>query len=306
MARKSLTIGVVALLFGVAFAPSLFADVETTSEKQELVEISVELFGLKEKKSQNMTLTINDANKLYSYLEGLECQLSNSTLYGEVIDIFNEVIDELEKYSLLDSLSIDEIRKIVEKNYNLIKKANLANNLFDKNEEHFFNALCLISGFTSQTESSDFFVYLGNILMYAWYFLAVFLAVFLAEFIPFLPIDYLILFFAYLKDFAIDYLMPFRILGKIEIGRAYYDLDYEVLRPYIPAEGWVITLGITGLKVCNEPKWGKLRIFDISKAGPAYAAGTYFTGAVGFTGLIVKLFDKKFYIGNALVVDIGP
>jgi len=296
MARESLTIGIVALLLGVAFAPSLFADVETTSEKQELVEISVEFFGLKEKKSQNMTLTINDANILYLYLQNLEKKLANSKTKKETIHIFNDVIDELEKFSLLDSYDVNKIKKIIYENYLPIGKTNLINNLFNTNEDDFFNALCFICGFTSVTFSLGF---LENLICTT---LGELSYVFYQNQMMFGFVVFYVL--SIITIYIYELFIPLRIVGDIYIGLTYCDLSNETLAPKESAEGWIFTLGQLGLKYCNDPKWGQLTKNETIPMGPGVLVPL--RGVVGFSGLIVRIFNKMFYIGNALYVDIDP
>ena len=294
--KNLVAFGVTFILLSTVFIPSISANLKNISENEEIVEIPVELFGLGEINSHNVTLTIADAIKLHSYLDSIEDKLANSTSKKETISIFNEVIDELVNFSLLDDFNIKEIKKIVTGSYLKTDNMNLLKNLFEGNETDYNNMLCLICGLTSKTMS---FGLVENSILYSLQLLALAFAMLLP--IEFVAIPFYMLVF--LIQFIYFYIIPVRMLGSINIGTAYYDFDDEKLKPVDSANGWVFTLGLLGTKMCKETKWGQL---ELIKNYEVPFSRVYLPGARGFTGLIIRLFGDNFYIGNTLIVDVGP
>jgi hypothetical protein len=64
MMKKTLAFGIVLLFIGVAFAPSLHADVETPSEQEEYSEVTIELYGIKNFKNTTFSLNKEEYEKL--------------------------------------------------------------------------------------------------------------------------------------------------------------------------------------------------------------------------------------------------
>jgi len=87
-----------------------------------------------------------------------------------------------------------------------------------------------------------------------------------------------------------DNIKPYSVWHRIYLGRL------QIPGGIIPAEGWIITCGLTGLRIWNEPITGNI-IKD-----PWYDS----TGAIGFTGIkiIHKGFSRFFYLGSAVLVSI--
>jgi hypothetical protein len=90
-------------------------------------------------------------------------------------------------------------------------------------------------------------------------------------------------------------LFPLRIGGFLTIG-SYWDFDPRMDPEYYPANGWVHTIGLNGLKTWDGSIYGNMgKILTIS--------GGLYKGIVGFTGL--KIIGMDFFLGSALRVKLG-
>jgi hypothetical protein len=68
---------------------------------------------------------------------------------------------------------------------------------------------------------------------------------------------------------------------------------------YYPSDGWIFSLGLTGIKFWYRPFTGSISTIE---AYIPFAGNEYFIGATGFTGIILTNFDthSNFIIGTAL------
>lgn len=65
---------------------------------------------------------------------------------------------------------------------------------------------------------------------------------------------------------------------------------------YNPANGWVNTIGLFGKKKWEGRLYGDSISFGIGD--------TYFTGAIGFTGIRFNKESETYYLGSALYVKL--
>ena len=141
--KKLLTLGIVLLFIGVAFAPSLFADVGTISKQQELVEYIVEFYGLENQDNLKGVLTKDKADRLNSLFNELESDLNNATSEFETITILNSCIDELNTLGFIVDNDVEEFHRIIKG----LNKEQMINSSDDKD----INYDCLIIGRTTNT-----------------------------------------------------------------------------------------------------------------------------------------------------------
>jgi hypothetical protein len=114
--KKTLAFDIVLLFIGVAFAPSLYADVEIMSEQKELIEIPIQICGLREIKDYAVKLSEEDANSLDILFDDMHHRLNASGPRGETISIFKYAVVELDKLGLLVGYNVEEVQELVIEN----------------------------------------------------------------------------------------------------------------------------------------------------------------------------------------------
>ena len=300
MVKKTLAFGIVLLFIGVAFAPSLYADLETISEQNKLVELTIEFYGLDKTDSHKVTVTREDADKLDLLFVEVRNELNNATTNSERISIFNDCIVELDKLGLLGENSIGEVQTITMGLYKEQIDCNL--------EDADINYNCLIIGRTTNT----YFFYskpvLENIILnldkYIDPFINLIKNKYLRSFIALSIVTILVLlYFAEFKMMHSD--------STITYGRYYQPYDERAQITY--ADGWIWTLGKNGI-VEFDGGQGKLgAIGGVIGIFPEIGFLYYYIGAKNFIGIrligIKKIDGKNHaedkYIGFASEVSIG-
>ena len=143
--RKGIAVVVIALLLALAFAPSINANV---SKEDELVEITTEICGLPGLKPQTIQLTKEDAEAVDRLFEETKVKLDSVETREEAVEIFIEVIVELDKYGILGDLTIKEAQRLVTGRFQKSKGIthfdafiNRLNKFYDFN---FSNLFCLV------------------------------------------------------------------------------------------------------------------------------------------------------------------
>jgi len=106
---KKLISAIVILLFiGLAFAPSINANVG----KEELVEFTTEVCGLNGGK-QTVKLTQQQADEVKELFDSINMRLNATKSKGEAEEIFKDAVVQLDKYGLLGGLSVKQAQKLV-------------------------------------------------------------------------------------------------------------------------------------------------------------------------------------------------
>ena len=93
--KKYLAVVVILLFIGLAFAPSIHANVS-----KEMVEFTTEICGLNGGK-QTVKLTQEEAEEVIQLFSSIEEQLNNTNSMEEAVEIFDEAIVELDRYGAL-------------------------------------------------------------------------------------------------------------------------------------------------------------------------------------------------------------
>ena len=136
MIKKSLAVAVILLFVGVAFAPSINANVSKASVDSELVEITVEISGIYGIKPHTVLLTQEDAEEVEKLIDDIDRRLDNVETREETVEIFNEAVVELDKYGLLGGLSIKQAKKVIYSKY--LPQSRTAN------DDYVVNYFCLL------------------------------------------------------------------------------------------------------------------------------------------------------------------
>jgi len=262
--RKGLAIGVILLFIGIAFAPSINANME----KEDLIEFTTEVCGLNGGK-QTVKLTQEQADEVEALFDSIREQLNTTESREEAKEIFNNSVVELNKYGLLGGLSVKQTQKLITRGYRDIgiKK------IFERasiNSKLKRNLFCLIAGNTDYTIFDGFFSKL-----------------FLTLSFLFIGVEIFILFWM-----GANYFSNFLPIG---IGQV-ISLGVQGVQWTYPANGWIFTNGLTGIK-----KW-EGEIIGAIRQGPL----DELIGVTGFIGIKIRNFDSNdvFYFGFACRVKV--
>ena len=66
---------------------------------------------------------------------------------------------------------------------------------------------------------------------------------------------------------------------------------------WIPAKGWIITIGLLEPKIWRGKFYGNF-------SPPVFLWYLYYTGAIGFTGIRLQKNSETYYLGSALWVKL--
>lgn len=262
--RKVLAIAVIFLFIGLAVAPSIDANVS----KENLVEFTTEFCGLNGGK-QTVRLTQQDAGEVELLFNSIREKLNATESREETEKIFKESVVELDKYGLLGELSVKQAQKFITgwhqnpRIAEFLEKTNI--NSFIKG-----NFLCLISGNTDYTMFDGFFSTLFLILCFLFIGLEIFVVLWMGT--------------HYFSNF-----FPLSLGQTISLGVQGVQWTY-------PANGWVFTNGLTGVK-----KWEGNIIGDI-----CLGILDELIGVTGFTGIKIRNSGTNdvYYMGFARRVKI--
>jgi len=298
--KKGVAVAVISLFIGLAFAPSINANISKASVDSELVEITTEVCGLNGGE-HTVQLTKKDAEEVEKLIDDIENRLDEVKTRAEAVGIFNEAVVELDKYGLLSGLSVEQAKRLVTGGYQDSRVMKLLEMLFGNNQiNDASNYLCLIMGETTGARLVGLVEIGCSALLYA-LFVVYFISEFAFEsFVPILlEIRSSII---ALNNFYQN--MTFPIIGGTGIialgGKRPSSSPGPPLENY-HAEGWVWTRGLNGNKSWNGTFYGSIR----SLKSPIYAYHTYYIGATGFLGIkLTKDDGKQFFLGSALKVGI--
>jgi hypothetical protein len=263
--KNLLVVGVICLFLGIAIAPSINANV---SKESELIEITTEICGLGGGKHTSY-LTEEAAEEVERLFENIRGKLNTTESREEAEKIFKDAVVELDTYGLLGGMSVKQAQKLVTGRYQNTRIIKNFGSMIDRNR-NFSNSdlLCLTAGYATNAFIMGPFSFLSLLLL------------------P--PIGASLTFILYVFPMAV---FGFMVFGDYSVGQ------HAV---YYPAEGWVRTIGLTGLKKWDGKFYGQLLRID-------FGLGGEFLGGIGFTGLRIHYgFFNTLFLGSALLMKIGP
>ncbi|UCD14586.1 MAG: hypothetical protein JSW60_03985, partial [Thermoplasmatales archaeon] len=109
--KKYLSVAVILLFIGVAFAPSINANIS-----KEMIEFTTEVCGLNGGK-QTVKLTQEEADEVGSLFDSIRERLNETETREETEEVFKEAVVELDKYGLLGGLSVKHAQRLVTGGY---------------------------------------------------------------------------------------------------------------------------------------------------------------------------------------------
>jgi len=276
--KKGLVVAVILLFIGVAFAPSINANISKASIESELVEITTEVCGINGVKPNTVSLSKEDVDEVEKLIDDIERRLDNVETREETVEIFNEAVVELDKYGLLGGLSVKQAQRLVTVEYQNSRFIKLFERLFVKYQflDNDSNYLCLVAGQTSYTIRMSF------------------------------PILRVISFLLWaLPEFG--FVLPVSIFSVIYFGKYWWSgSDAGGSRHERGANGWVSTLGLNGNKSwAGDNLYGYLPnlVWELDAGN---FGQTRWGGVAGFTGIIIKISNEEIsFLGSALKVKLG-
>jgi hypothetical protein len=142
--RKLLVVGVIILFLGLACAPSINANI---SKESELVEITTEICGLNGGK-HTVQLTKEEAEEVDRLFDSIRERLNATESREEAVEVFNEVVMELDKYGLIGGLSVNQAQKLLTGGevyttiFSILEKYYPKNNILS--DKYLINIFCFI------------------------------------------------------------------------------------------------------------------------------------------------------------------
>ena len=283
MLRKGLAVAVILLFIGVAFTPSINANVV----KDDLVEFDVEVHGLGKKNT--VKLTQQETDEVEQLLDDIRKTLDNAETKEEAIEILNDAVVELDKYDLLGGLSVNQAQSLITGKYENQRPKKPFNNWFNPpqlEEKDIFNKNCFFIGdFVCAQDYCNIFYILGivPVLLGVIFFLTtfIFIPISIAMILTILS-DIIGLFFLGIgaSFFAISNLKPLHLYDMIHLDK------------YVPSKvKSFVSIGDMGRMNYTSPDdWWSMGI----------------NGVTGIS-IIKKLLPlEEIYIGRAHEVYVSP
>jgi len=287
----------------IIFLSSISSVVSSSDYNECHVDYSVKCFGMDYEKT--FSLSQEDKTAIESLIEEFRITLSQATTRAQVKEIFNEVILDLDEYGLFCDLDTEQVQKLVTNEFFLhILDTSIEHISIVKNVENDSNFFCLIAG---NTEVTYFEPHIGRLAKKPTCLL--------------LELEY----YARMNDLnmleRMTELLLIPMLGALflamipsqynplpvccDIGLGTRSEGSSESRIY-PANGWITTIGLKGIKHWGGQFYGHLHKLPIIT--PLFDGGIFYPGVSVFTGL--RLSDlgsmECFYLGTALCVKIGP
>ncbi len=295
--NKTLVIGIIFLLIGIAIQPVIIADVSIESDNSELVEITVEICEVDKTYNHTVMLTQQQVVELENLIKNFKIELDAADSIDEAEVIFKNTVVSLNKLGLIpEEMSVDYAQGLVtgkKQNLRFFKAFkgwyNRKKVTLGENENRF----CLISGDTINTIFAGsvpililfrcLLIVFRNNMFFRW----------LSRFPKFW--DWLSTNYGVLLDKFFSSRIGFWLL--LVAGINFLPIKFGALMHYgwfrindwggiesIPAEGWVNTIGSS-----RDKSW----------------SGSFNGYIIGFTGIkIIRSFLDFFYLGAALKVHI--
>ncbi len=302
LGRHIQMVGIILLFMGLAVAPSIGHRIAPISDDQH--EFILQICGPDERTEQTLALTRQQERQLQQLFDDLKDHLATADLLKDTHEIFNDTIDELQRYNILpNELSAQLLKRLVSKTSSYQKIPPHLQQLCRKyqgtsTEGEITNYLCSIAGNSSNTHAAK---------------LAKRIAHRLSVIMDHSTEN------ALLVKIATAFWIVINQISKItqklvtqdgtHYGVCLYFGNYHYY-PYpdwlYPAKGWVSTNGINGVQNITGTFWGQTLAGGWQPQDDWYMNYTW-RGCLGFSGVIIYTdVDTAYFLGSALQVHIGP
>jgi hypothetical protein len=271
---KFLVIGIIFLFIGLGVQP-VIATCQPKGKDIDYINITSEFTGLRKKHTVKMTQ--QELEELDTFLDSIYVNLINSQSDKEASKIINEAIMLLDRYDLLCGLSVEQVKRRFSQ----------------------YNTLGTDSDYLPAKKSSNCLI-IGRVTRTYFYSPLYGIIGLLPGSYPYNPFGMLIfLSYTMFKQIAMQYGFPFfplRLGAYITMG-SFHDTGFEW--NFIPAKGWIITIGTNGTK-------GWIGEFIGTLGSIAGWWSKYYVGVEGFFGLKIlnPLNDKTTLLGYTKNVGI--
>lgn len=257
------------MLLIIAALPVSVAIVE--KKTSDTLDITTEIYGNNPVKKHIVSLSEEEVMELKIIINVTREKLDNVNNYDETIVIFYDTLASFEEYGLLPN-DLNYVR-IFERE---VMKYSKAKEIFEKTNIKSLsdsNTFCFIAG---NTDNTGFTGYVSPILLTLKYLF------FNSNFYSFL-------------DFLWYIMIMFEQLFPIGIGQS-ISFGHQGLEWTYPANGWVFTLGVNGIRAWEGNMLGDIRLGMFDEM----------IGATGFSGIKINnmLSGEVFYMGFAARVKI--
>ena len=288
--KKLLAVGVIVLFLGLAIAPSINANISKASIESELVEISTEICGINGVTPNTVSLSKEDAGEVEKLIDDIERRLDNVETRKEAEEILKKAVVGLDTYGLLGGLSVKQSQRLISGKHQNLIKLNLLERASKKQFLNFAeneNVDCLIAGKTAYSTVENYRLrFWANIISF----------ILDNEYYDFVDL------FRYLLIIHILFLQAFPLtLGGIIGFGLHRHIPYNIYY-HIPAEGWIHTIGLNGIKRWNGSFWGALPIESFYN----HPSQRWYPGVLRFYGIniIIPKYSLHFLLGSADWVKI--
>ena len=112
--KKGVAAAIILLLLGVAVVPSINTSVFKAATDNDLVEVTIEAYGIKGCGNHTVKLTRQQNQNLEQYLVDLRERLNTTTTREDAVPLIKEAVVELNKYGLLSKgMSVEHAQRLV-------------------------------------------------------------------------------------------------------------------------------------------------------------------------------------------------
>jgi hypothetical protein len=303
MLKNCVTAGIVLLFVGVAIAPSINFTVVNASENNELVEVSIQAYGIDSDLDHTVQVTKQQAQEVKTVFDALKSRMSAAGSLKETQSIFNETIVSLSRYNLLPrGMGIEQAKRLVTSAGQNQKAMTLLRKISTKFQAEspagtIQNQFCYIAGNTSNTH---FTKPITKLTMH------------LYDIMDYGSANHILV---VVSTVAWIVLNQISILSQKIVSRQGNHCGVSIFfgnfkyYPYpnwfYPAQGWISTDGINGKQNLSGSFWGQ-KMTSGWQPQDDWCMNYTWRGCVGFTGLITYVgTDSAYYLGSALQVNVG-
>jgi hypothetical protein len=297
-------IGIIFLLFGIAFIPSIAINNVTASNDNNLVKVTTEVYDSTKDYTFTILVTQRQSREIQHVFDELKNRLSSIDSMEETQQIFNDTIVSLNSYNLVPpDMNIEQAKRLVNsinQNQKLIPFPQKMSTKFQTvaTAGTIQNSCCYIAGNTSNTHFTKLAKRIAHHLIAIMDYYsgnAPLVKVATAFWIVINPISKIT--------------QTILLQNGLHYGVSIYFGNYHYY-PYpnwlSPAQGWISTNGINGKQNISGSFWGQKITSGWQSQDDWYMNYTW-RGCIGFTGLITHVgSDSAYYIGSALHVNVGP
>jgi hypothetical protein len=124
--KKGASVAIIILFLVVAVVPSINISVVKAATDNDLVEVTIEVYGIKGFRNHTVKLTEQQYQNLEQYLIDFRERVNSTTTREETVPLFKEAIVEFNKYGLLPKgISVEHAQRLVTgyyQNSNIVRK----------------------------------------------------------------------------------------------------------------------------------------------------------------------------------------